>query len=528
MTRDVRHIAIVGCGFSGTSAFHQIVERRDVDAITLFESTGDFGPGYAYRTDECADYLINNTTDTMCLGPDDRQAFLKWLRAREDIVWDGNPKGHLPRRLYGLFLQDTFQKTLERATAKGIKCRTIADEVTHVDERQDHVELQWRGGLITADAVILTTGRCPSLALCAQPAPSDAAVYVDNHVQSTALDELALDADVHILGASLSAYDVINRLFSAKTGCQFVRGDNGILSYVAGTSSRRATLYSRSGRLKKVSSTAPETLDRQSFTLPGLAASKPSEGYTLQGVADAIIDDGARHSWAPEKVQLQDPLHGCDDVDQTTERAATILRRDLLAAKAGGHANFLVDLFDQAQVDIWDGFAEGFLRQDAEKTYRRNYETAVLAYAGPCPLSTAERLLALIEAGVLRVVPGVGTPSLSASGRHFDVPHRYGTSEASVLIDTTGRVDRNVLSSKQPAWVQNCVASGNLQPYERVANAGASIDMQTFRPPSMKRVYFANMLLWGPGFFTSSAFMMATIVSRIIAVIFGDDEQLKR
>lgn len=44
MEHEVKHVAIVGCGFTGTSALHQLVERYPVERVTVFESTGDFGP----------------------------------------------------------------------------------------------------------------------------------------------------------------------------------------------------------------------------------------------------------------------------------------------------------------------------------------------------------------------------------------------------------------------------------------------------------------------------------------------------
>ncbi|WP_444931010.1 FAD/NAD(P)-binding protein [Microbulbifer sp. SSSA002] len=54
-----KHIAIVGYGFTGTSAFYPLVDQYPVEEITIFESTGDFVPGYPYRTDECRE---NNTS----------------------------------------------------------------------------------------------------------------------------------------------------------------------------------------------------------------------------------------------------------------------------------------------------------------------------------------------------------------------------------------------------------------------------------------------------------------------------------
>jgi hypothetical protein len=113
------HVAIVGCGFTGTSALLQLVDGCPVQRITVFEASGDFGPGFAWKADDCADYLINNTTDSMCLLPGNRQAFIQWLRGRGDTP---DPKGHLPRRVYGDFLAEAVRAARVLAAAKGIGC----------------------------------------------------------------------------------------------------------------------------------------------------------------------------------------------------------------------------------------------------------------------------------------------------------------------------------------------------------------------------------------------------------------------
>jgi uncharacterized NAD(P)/FAD-binding protein YdhS len=46
----MRHVAIVGCGFTGTSAFFQLVDRYPVREISIFEKSSRFGP-----------FLINTT-----------------------------------------------------------------------------------------------------------------------------------------------------------------------------------------------------------------------------------------------------------------------------------------------------------------------------------------------------------------------------------------------------------------------------------------------------------------------------------
>lgn len=65
-----KHIAIAGCGFTGTSTFYQLIDQYPVEQITIFESTGEFGPGYPYRADDCQDYMLNNTNDSLCLVPE--------------------------------------------------------------------------------------------------------------------------------------------------------------------------------------------------------------------------------------------------------------------------------------------------------------------------------------------------------------------------------------------------------------------------------------------------------------------------
>ena len=101
-----QHVVLIGCGFTGTSAFFQLVDRYPVREITIFESSGRFGPGYPYRPDECEDYLINNTTDTMRVVPSNPRAFADWLFTRPDLVPQLDEKGHLPRAYFGVFLEE--------------------------------------------------------------------------------------------------------------------------------------------------------------------------------------------------------------------------------------------------------------------------------------------------------------------------------------------------------------------------------------------------------------------------------------
>ena len=49
---------------------------------------------------------------------------------------------------------------------------------------------------------------------------------------------------------------------------------------------------------------------------------------------------------------------------------------------------------------------------------------------------------------------------------------------------------------------------------------GADVDMANFRPRGSGNIFVANIFLWGPGFFTSAAFMMAAVVERLLTASF--------
>ncbi len=519
---EIHHIALVGCGFTGTSAFFQLVDRCPVCEITIYEASGRFGPGYPYQPDECRDYLINNTTDTMCLVPSNRRAFINWLGDHPELAGDGDAKGHLPRATYGRFLEDVVAATRTAAAIKGIRVNLIPHDATAMRERGGKVEIDSRAGTVVADAAILTTGRCPDRNDYPAPPAGAPARYIANHVRTSAFDDLPLDAHVHVLGASLSAYDVVNRLFAPSTGCRFERAADGTLSFVGGPNARHVVLCSRTGRLKNMQSRKPHAFNRTHFTLDALhraAESKPLSlaelGSLIQMEADA---QGARIDWP----RVVDPYAGCQTAAAVNERAGALLAKGIAAVAEGGTANFLVDFFVGAQITIWDAFGARLLAPGDEAAYRAGLESSVLSYAAPCPVPTAERLLALHRAGRLRVVAGTSDVVLAADATHYTIRHGHGVEEAAILVNTTGALERRVRSPDQPPLIRTLVAEGLLAPYRLAGQEanGAAVDMTTLRAEGARNIYLANMLLWGPGFFTSSAFVMATLVERILQGLF--------
>ena len=477
------------------------------------EADEEFGPGFPYQVTESREYLINNTNDTMCLEPTNRRAFIEWLRKQDRYRDSLDEGGHMPRAVYGEFLIDTVRQCRQVAEQKNIDLAFIPAECLDIEEHDDRsVTLYWHGGQTDADVVILATGRCPDVDVFELDGEEN---YFATHMPGSRLSPIPLDAEVHVIGASLSAYDVVNQLFADETGATFEQASPGRLHFDPGPNERHVVLCSRSGRLKKAQSRYAGEISRRHFNarvIDGL----PVRGTTLDEVIGLMIADARDAGISVDPVAIKAPYAGCRNADDVTRRAANMLANDIDEALSGEEgANFLVDYLADAQFDIWDLFARQRFTEEDEHRYRRQFENAYLAWGAPCPVPTAQKILALIGAGRLKVLKGVRSISVNDDGG-FAIGHDFGAAQADFVVNATGTVDRDVGSAGQPELVRNLSRRGLLKPYRLCGDRspGAAVDMSTFRCEGSSAIYAANMFLWGPGHFTSSAIAMATVVRR--------------
>ena len=127
------------------------------------------------------------------------------------------------------------------------------------------------------------------------------------------------------------------------------------------------------------------------------------------------------------------------------------------------------------------------------------------------------------RAGRLIVRKGAHDIVFNQAEDSYQIAHAFGADRAKVLVNTTGSLVRDVESIEQPALVQSLVHAGLLQRDDR--GFGASVDMMTYRSNGARNIYVANMMLWGPGFFTSSAFMMALVAEQVLQTMFATEIQ---
>lgn len=518
-----QHVAIIGCGFTGTTTLYQLVKKYAVRRITVFETSGEFGPGFPYQADESREYLLNNTNDTMCLEPSNRRAFVEWLQKHPVYSVNLDEKASMPRYVYGEFLRDMIARIVSESSDRGIQVEFVPEEVVDLEQGESgNVEVKSRSGCYYADIAILATGRCPDFDFLDLP-DAPGLTYIRQHIPGQTLDALPIDGKIHILGASLSAYDVVNQLFAPSTGCEFVSDGNNRLRYIPNGNDRQVVLCSRSGRLKKVQSRQPypvvpsETVFRSALYLEKGQA-------TLQQLYELMEEDAKQHGVKLDHQKMLNPYASCASSEALNDRAAEILSNDIDAAAAGSKDNFIVDYLDAIQMIIWDVFAAHVLAPDQELSYRSRFETALLSHAAPCPSSTAQKILALMQSGNLTILSGVSSVQIADDMATYQINHQFGTDDCHILINASGSVDRKATSERQPTLIANLVRKGLLEPYRpngTEAN-GLAVNMDSFQSEGASSIYVANMFLWGPGFYVSSAIMMATIVERLLRRAFGN------
>ena len=150
----IRHVAIVGAGFSGTLLAINLL-RHDGPSATLIERAPVAGKGLAYGAAH-PDHLLNVRAANMSAFPDEPDHLVRWLAAR------GVPdaaSSFVPRLVYGDYLREMLLATRERA---GDRLRVVTADVADIVDDDEGVAVRLVGGeSVTADAAVLAIGNLP-------------------------------------------------------------------------------------------------------------------------------------------------------------------------------------------------------------------------------------------------------------------------------------------------------------------------------------------------------------------------------
>ena len=150
----IRHVAIIGAGFSGTLQAINLL-RHDGPRATLIERTAEPGKGLAYGA-AWPDHVLNVRAGNMSALPDDPDHFVRWLAAngREDAG-----ATFVQRMTYGNYLREQLNDALARSDGQ---LTLVRADVTDVRRTGEGAELALSNdGKIVADAAVLAVGNLP-------------------------------------------------------------------------------------------------------------------------------------------------------------------------------------------------------------------------------------------------------------------------------------------------------------------------------------------------------------------------------
>ena len=213
------HVAIIGGGFSGAMLAVHLSKLEPKWRILLIDKRGWFGPGVAYGTEDLH-HLLNVPAGKMSAFADQPDHFLEWLAVhREELVQleihQVSEADFLPRKIYGRYLRDVFNEALEERDG----LETTEADIVDIEPQRDHLVLMGSNGEeISAQKVVLALGNFAP----GDPPTKDrrfhsSPLYLNQPWAPSMLDQISRDPDVLILGAGLTALDLLVSLEAKKS-----------------------------------------------------------------------------------------------------------------------------------------------------------------------------------------------------------------------------------------------------------------------------------------------------------------------
>jgi uncharacterized NAD(P)/FAD-binding protein YdhS len=200
-------VAIVGGGISGAlTAYHLVRLLGGLTVpvrVVVIDPRPELGLGLAYSTTSLQ-HLLNVPAGKISALPDQPNHFIDWLRANYDPNMAA--ADFAPRAIFGQYVREIL------ASAPGIEHlqSTVVD--CHVTGKKATLQLE-NGGTLTAQAVVLATGNFNPAAL---PGVSEElngkGIYCQSAWEDATFADLPEDAPVTLVGAGLTAVDVLLRL----------------------------------------------------------------------------------------------------------------------------------------------------------------------------------------------------------------------------------------------------------------------------------------------------------------------------
>jgi uncharacterized NAD(P)/FAD-binding protein YdhS len=414
------NFAIIGGGLTATCMLYQFVNRvhkkRHLNpfdytkiGVHVFEKHNTFGPGFPYcdmyvmpfhLTNMCAkdmgilfDYPrdFQDWVENYRLEIHDRIPYLDASFSSPDVGQD--PCVHYPRAVMGEYLTTRFQEAVQLAQDLGLKVSLHPNtEVIDVDVMDGRIRidatdlLSGQSFRSDADRVLLATGHwfeeSEQDRYFSSPWPAE-------HL----LRNIPEGEEVAVIGTSLSAIETVLTLSSDG---QFVRDDSAGFEFIPSKNPRRFALYSRRGLLPKVR--GKMGLYRNTYlTLENVRNLRAqNNGFLpLETVFHLLNSDLEAAYGRPMK---------WDRILNPTANPEELLRQYLMDAKNGDgpDGELIWQTVLHQSFNMAREFYLSLTPQDKER-FDKTYTSLFFNHAATQPAINAEKLLALMQAGFVKV-----------------------------------------------------------------------------------------------------------------------------
>lgn len=199
----MRHVAIIGAGYSGTLLAVQMADAGW--RVSLVERAPVPGLGAAYSTTERA-HLLNVCANNMGAFADDAAGFAHWLSAQ--AVADAHADDmYAPRADYGRYLRSVLDDAQGRA---GERLRIVTGAAVDVAEAAAGMTVGLTSGeTIAADVVVLATGNMAPATPPGLGAVTSSPRYLGNPWGPGLTDGLVDGDTVLLVGTGLTMVDTV-------------------------------------------------------------------------------------------------------------------------------------------------------------------------------------------------------------------------------------------------------------------------------------------------------------------------------
>ncbi len=212
-------VAIIGGGFTGAAIARELDRRLPLPAlahVVVIEPRAALGAGLAYATDDPA-CRINVPSSKMSIDPSEPNQFEEWLIRSGEAAADPQsllPDGRrFPRRAaFGRYIAEALAPAL--AAGRIVHRRARATRVD-LNGRGYRVQLSDRSTLDADVLVIATTHPAPAVPPVFAAALGGDPRLITDATQHGALDSVATDERVLVVGTGLTMADVVASLDAA-------------------------------------------------------------------------------------------------------------------------------------------------------------------------------------------------------------------------------------------------------------------------------------------------------------------------